>query len=88
MRNIFLEKSCTKYGGETSLKSFFKKSKLSISLDQQSEFSCSLILLYVQIEEYQDIMKRRCLSLGFTSHKGFAKKQKEIRTGPPALFFA
>ena len=31
MRNIFLEKSCPKYGGET------KKSKLSISLDQQSE---------------------------------------------------
>ena len=31
MRNIFLEKSWPKYGGET------KKSKLSISLDQQSE---------------------------------------------------
>ena len=31
MRNTFLEKSCPKYGGEA------KKSKLSISLDQQSE---------------------------------------------------
>ena len=34
MRNIFLEKSYTKWGGETSPKPFSKKSKLSISLDQ------------------------------------------------------
>ena len=29
IRNIFLEKSFTKYGGETVPKNFFKKSKLS-----------------------------------------------------------
>ena len=34
MRNIFLEKSCTKCGGETSLRPFSEKSKLSMSLDQ------------------------------------------------------
>ena len=34
MRNIFLEKSCTKYGGETSPRPFSGKLKLSISLDQ------------------------------------------------------
>ena len=34
MRNIFLEKSCTKCGGETSPRPFSEKSKLSISLDQ------------------------------------------------------
>ena len=34
IRNIFLEKSCTKCGGETSLRPFFEKLKLSISLDQ------------------------------------------------------
>ena len=34
MRNIFLEKSYTKYGGETSPRSFSKKPKLNISLDQ------------------------------------------------------
>ena len=34
MRNIFLEKSCTKCSGETSLRPFYKKLKLSISLDQ------------------------------------------------------
>ena len=36
MRNIFAEKSYTKCGGETIPSPFFKKSKLSISLDQQS----------------------------------------------------
>ena len=34
MRNIFLDKSCTKCAGETIPRPFSKKSKLSISLDQ------------------------------------------------------
>ena len=34
MRNIFLEKLCTKCGGETSPRPFPEKIKLSISLDQ------------------------------------------------------
>ena len=33
MRNIVLEKSCTKSGGETSPKPFSEKLKWSISLD-------------------------------------------------------
>ena len=33
MRNIFLEKSSTKVGGETITRPFSKKSKLSISLN-------------------------------------------------------
>ena len=37
MINIFLEKSYTKFGGEASARPFCKKSKLSISLDQQSK---------------------------------------------------
>ena len=37
MRNIFLEKSYTKSGGEASPRPFYKKLKLSISLDQESE---------------------------------------------------
>ena len=41
MRNIFLEKSFTKCGRETSPRPFSKKSKLSISLDQYSK------LLYI-----------------------------------------
>ena len=38
MRNIFIEKSYTKYGGEASLRPFSEKLKLSISLDQYSKF--------------------------------------------------
>ena len=34
MRNLFLEKSCTKWGGETIPRPFFKKSKLNVSMDE------------------------------------------------------
>ena len=34
MRNIFVEKPCTKCGEETSPRPFSEKLKLSISLDQ------------------------------------------------------
>ena len=37
MKNIFLEKLYTDCGGETNPRSFSKKLKMSISLDQQSE---------------------------------------------------
>ena len=33
MKNIFIEKSCTKDDEENSPRSFFKRTKLSISLD-------------------------------------------------------
>ena len=46
MRNIFLENSYTKFGGETSPRPFSEKIKLSISLDQQSKVLYSLFLLY------------------------------------------
>ena len=42
MKNILLEKPYTKCGGETSPRRFSEKLILSISLDQQSEFSFSL----------------------------------------------
>ena len=38
MKNIFLKKSYRKCGGETSPRPFSGKPKVSISLDQQSEF--------------------------------------------------
>ena len=37
MKNIFLQKSYIKYGGEASPRPFFEKLSLNISLDQQSE---------------------------------------------------
>ena len=49
MRNIFIEKSYIKCGGETILRPFSKKSKLSISLDQQFKVLYSLFLLYANL---------------------------------------
>ena len=59
MRNIFLEKSYTNSGGEGSPRPFYKETKLSISLDQQSEMLKSLFSLYVQVKVYQNILKLR-----------------------------
>ena len=49
MRNTFLEKSSTIYGGETSPRPFSEKLKLSISLDQKSKVLYSLFLLYAKL---------------------------------------
>ena len=49
MRNISLEKLDTKCCGETITKPFSKKSKLSISLDQQSKVLYSLFLLHAKL---------------------------------------
>ena len=46
MRNIFVEKSYIKCAGETIPRPLSKKSKLSISLDQQCKVLNSLFLLY------------------------------------------
>ena len=69
MRNGFLEKSYKKCDGESIPRPFSKKSKLSISLNQQSEFLFSL--LYLQINEHQNILKLRCRPLVFTFIKVF-----------------
>ena len=49
MRNIFLEKSYRKCGGETSPRSFSEKLNLSISPDQQSKVLYNLCLLYAKL---------------------------------------
>ena len=49
MRNISLEKSCTKCGVETIPRPFSKKIKLSISLDQLSKVLYSLFLFYAEL---------------------------------------
>ena len=56
IRNIFLEKSYTKHGKEASPRSFYEISKLRISLDQYSQISYSLFLLYVQVQVYQKLL--------------------------------
>ena len=82
MRNIFFKKSCAKCGRETSSRSFLKKSKLSISLDQQSEVSYSLFLLYVQDENHQNRNETKVQSTAeactFISYKASKKKKRDL----------
>ena len=49
MWNIFVEKSYRKCAGETIPVGLSKKSKLSISLDQQCKVLYSLFLLYANL---------------------------------------
>ena len=49
MKNIFLEKSYAKCGGETIPSPFSKKSKLSISLDQQPKVLCNMFSLCTKL---------------------------------------
>ena len=86
MRNIFLEILCTKCVRETSPRAFFKKSKLNLSLDQQSEVSCSLLLFYVQGEDHHKIVKLMYELLAFSSFKVFLKKKKKSGTSLPVSF--
>ena len=60
MRNVFLEKSYKKYGGEAGPRPFYKKSKSSIVLDQQSKMLYSWFLLYIQVDVYQNTSDLKC----------------------------
>ena len=50
MSNTFLEKSYAKCDGETIPRSFSKKPKLSVSLDQQAKFLNCLFYLYAKLK--------------------------------------
>ena len=54
MRNIFLEKPSKKWDGETNPRRYSKKSKLSISLDQQP------MILYRYFSLYREILGNMC----------------------------
>ena len=56
MRNVFLEKVCTKYGGEASPRSFYKKSKLSLSLNQQK---CYKVCFYWMVKSKSKVLTKR-----------------------------
>ena len=70
MRHIFLEKVYTWCGGKTTPRPFYRKSKLSIPLDQQ------LFLLYIQASVYQNVLKQRCLWHAFILHEGVLKYKR------------
>ena len=92
MRHIFLEKLYTKY--ENMVETLFpnpfpKKSKLSISLQQQSSLLYNLYLLHLKFRTIeQNILKISCKPFAFTSCKAFLKKrEKEDWNQPPCLIF-
>ena len=53
LRKVFLEKLCTKCGRETIPRPFFKKSKLSTSLDQYSKVLYILFLLFAKLRSIE-----------------------------------
>ena len=70
-----MKNKCTKCGGETIPRFFYKKSKLTISLDQYTKVLYSLFLLYIKVEKYQNIVKVSRRQLAFISYKAFFKKR-------------
>ena len=54
-------KSFKKGGGETSPRSFSKKSTLSLSVDKQSKILYRYLLLYIQVGDCQNISKLKVL---------------------------
>ena len=61
MGNIFHEKKhAQNLSAKLSPDSFLKKTNLKISLDQQPEILQGLFLSYVQVEDYQNILKLTC----------------------------
>ena len=65
MRNISVETSYTKCAGETVSRPLSKKSKLSISLDQQCKVLNCLFLLHANLSSIE-IVKSSCRPLPFT----------------------
>ena len=63
MRNNFLEKSYTKYGGETIPKTFSENSNLGILWTNSLRFYTGFIVC--QIEGYENILKLSCRAHAF-----------------------
>ena len=84
IKNIFLEELYTKRGGETRLRPFSRKSKLSISLDQQ----CKNLNCFYSIPRPGVIktLKVRYKPLDFTSYKTLLKNKKRPGTSLLDLF--
>ena len=76
MRNIFLEKSYTKFGREATPRTFSRKSKLSIYLDQYSNVLYNFILIVCQVEDYRKRLKLCCWPFVINSYEAFLKNKE------------
>ena len=63
IRNIFLEKSYAKFGGETSPRPFSEKLKLNLSLDEQSKVLYSLLFLQRELKAIETKLQTTCFHL-------------------------
>ena len=80
MRNLLLEESYIKCGGETIPRSFSRKSNLTYPWTDS--------LTVCQVEDYYRILKLNCRPLAFTSYKVFLKNKKRVGTSLPNSFSA
>ena len=78
MRNIFLEKSYTKFGRDTLPDSLQKIKIDDISGSIVIYSFIQFVFIVCQIEDFRSILKLSCRSLACTSYKVFLRKQKEV----------
>ena len=88
LRNIFPEKSYTKWGGETFPRPFSRKSKLSISLDQHSKVLYIWFLLFAKLRTIESDWNWAAYYLLLPWGKAFLKSKKKSGTSLPASFSA
>ena len=86
MRNMFLEKSYTKYCEETSPRRFSEKLKLNLSLDKQSKVLYSLFLLYGKFRAFKIYCNSAADHLLSPYIKLF-QKNKQIWNQSPCFIF-
>ena len=86
LRNIFLEESYIKCGGEIIPRPFFKKSKLSISLDQYSRGLHILLKLLAKLRTVKIYWNYAAEHLHLPQIKLFFFKKKRSGTSLPTSF--
>ena len=89
-RNIFLEKSYIKCGGETisgPLSKKKKKNKIQLISGSVVLSFIQFVFLVYHVNGHRNILKLSCRTLAFTSHKAFLKKQRS-GASLPFLFSA
>ena len=81
IRNIFIRKLYAKFEDKLIPDPFLKNENWAyLSLDQQSEILYSIFLLYIQVEDYRNILKLTSWPLAFTSYQAFLKNKKRSET--------
>ena len=87
IRNIFIRKLYAKFEEKLIPDPFLKNENWAyLSLDQQSEILYNIFLLYIQVEDYRNILKLTSWPLAFTSYQAFLKNKKRSKTNLFVVF--